>query len=412
MASKASATLALLGGNPVFKQPLSASAWPPLSEQTASRLRDIYFSRQWSFNSPVEQEFERAFADYHGARHGIFMANGTVTLECALAALNVGPGDEVVVPGLTWMATAMAVHYVGATPVFVDIEPNTLCLDPEELRAAITPATKAIMPVHIYGSIANLDAILAIGREYGLPVIEDCAHMQGGKWRDRGVGSWGDIGSFSFQQSKTLSSGEGGICLTNDDSLAERLYRLKHIGYARGMKQGQVDAGPPPGLLCHNFRCTAFQAGILLEQLAGLDDLIAKYEASASILSKRLADSDEVRIQARGKEASPQGYYAIILIFDRGAAAEIPTARLQQAIAAEGLPCGGTYGPVYRHRLYNSAPGSYRIARGNSCPVTENAGTNHAVSLSHQLLAFDGGVIETIGEIVAKVAANAAALID
>ncbi len=411
MTSNSSQILALLGGKPVSKEPLSAPAWPPLSDRTAARLRDIYLSRQWSFNSSVEQEFERAFADYHGARHGIFMANGTVTLECALTALNVGPGDEVIVPGLTWMATAMAVHYAGATPVFVDIEPTTLCLDPEKVRAAITPRTKAIIPVHIFGSMANLDAILAIGRERGLSVIEDCAHMQGGKWRERGVGSWGDIGSFSFQQSKTLSCGEGGICLTNDDNLAERLYRLKHIGYARGMKQGQADAGPPPGLTCHNFRCTAFQAGILLDQLASLEQLIAKYEESASVIGKMLSDSDGVRIQARGKEASPQGYYGLVLIFDRGAAVKVPVGRLQQAMAAEGLPCGGTYGPVYRHMLYNAKLGTYRIAGGETCPVTEGAGTGHAVCIPHQRLASDESTIEAMGKIIAKVADNAAALI-
>ncbi len=404
--------LAILGGKPVCESPLPWPAWPPLFERTAARLREIYFSRQWSFNSPTERAFERAFADHHGAKHGIFMVNGTVTLQCALSAVGVGPGDEVIVPALTWMATAMAVHYVGATPVFVDIQPDTLCLDPEAARAAITPKTKAIIPVHLYGSMANLDAVLALARERGLPVIEDCAHMQGGKWRGRGVGCWGDVGSFSFQQSKTLASGEGGICITNDDVLAEKLYRLKHIGYGRGMRQGQAQSGPPAGLACFNFRSTAFQAGILLDQLEELPALIARYENAADYLRRRLADVPGVRVQARGREASPQGYYGLFFIYDRGPAAQVPLARLLDALRAEGLSGAcGTYGPVYRHMLYNMPPDRYRIAGDGTCPVADGAGTQHAVGFLHPWLSSDERTLAAMGDILAKVAERAADLL-
>lgn len=402
--------LAVLGGSPVCPEALTPPAWPPVCEETAERLRQVYLSRQWSFNSPAEQEFERAFADYHGARHGIFMANGTVTLQCALGSLGIGPGDEVIVPGLTWMATAMAVHYVGATPVFADIEPYTLCLDPAKAREAITDRTRAVIPVHLYGSMANLDAILALAREHDLAVVEDCAHMQGGKWRGRGVGSWGDVGSFSFQQSKTLSSGEGGVCLTNSDELADRLYRQKHIGYGRGLKQGEADAGPPSGLTCHNFRCTAFQATILSDQLTQLESRIKRYDASADRIRNRLAKVSGVRVQARGKEASPQGYYGLILIFDEGPIAEVPESRIREALSAEGLVVNPTYGTVYRHMLYNMEALQYRIVGGETCPVAETAGTRHAICVPHQWLASDDNTIETIGEIVAKVADNAKSL--
>ena len=252
--------LAINGGKPVCKECITAMAWPPLFEDTADKLKELYFSRQWSFNSQAEQDFAQDYADYHGAKYGIFMANGTVTLECALLALGIGPGDEVIVPALTWIATAMAVRYVGATPVFVDIDPDTLCLEHRKLETAITSSTKAVMPVHLYGAMADLDEIKGICDKHGLFLVEDCAHMQGGKWNERGVGSWGDIGSFSFQQSKTLSCGEGGICLTNDEKLAELIYRAKHIGYDTAGFQGSANDGPPLGLDCHNYRSTAFQA--------------------------------------------------------------------------------------------------------------------------------------------------------
>lgn len=406
MSRKPLSELAVLGGTPLCSEPLRAPAWPPLSERTADRLREVYLSQQWSFNSPAEQEFERAYADYHGAKHGVFMVNGTVTLQCALGAVGVGPGDEVILPALTWMATAMAVHYVGATPVFVDLDPDTLCLDPGKAREAVTERTRAIIPVHLYGSTADLDAILDLAREHDLKVIEDCAHMQGGKWRSRGVGSWGDVGSFSFQQSKTLASGEGGICLTNDDALAERLYRQKHIGYGRGLAQGEVDAGPPPDLMCYNFRGNASHATILHDQLDGLAALISRYEQTAGKLRERLADVPGVRLQARGRKASPQGYYALVFLFDEGPLKEIPGEVIREAIAAEGLRIGGTYGPVYRHRLYNMPPERYRI-HGGVCPVAETTAADRAAPLAHQWLSADDSVIECIGDILGKVGRNA-----
>ena len=406
MNTRPSSNLALLGGCPLCAEPLRQPAWPPVSEQTADHIREVYLSREWSFNSPAEQEFERAYAEYHGAKHGIFMVNGTVTLQCALGAVGVGPGDEVIVPALTWMATAMAVHYVGATPVFVDLDPQTLCLDPDKARQAITPRTRAIIPVHLYGSMADLDAIIELAREHDLHVIEDCAHMQGGKWRERGVGSWGQVGSFSFQQSKTLAGGEGGICLTNDDDLADRLYRQKHIGYGRGLAQGEVDAGPPPDLTCYNFRGNAFQATILQDQLQGLTERIQRYERAVAMLQQHFADLPGLRLQARGRLASPQGYYALVFLFDGDPLKDIPGAILRAAITAEGLPVGGTYGPVYRHKLYNMPPTRYRI-QNDACPIAEIIATEHAAVLQHPWLGADDTTIERIGEIFAKIVHHA-----
>ena len=400
------AKLALLGGKAIHTEPWAAPAWPPVSDTTAERLKEVYYSRKWSFNGPVEQEFAQAFADYHGAKHGIFMANGTVTLQCALGALDISPGDEVIVPALTWIATAMAVRYLGALPVFVDIDPETLCLDPEKVREAITAKTKAIIPVHLYGSMADIDALLAIAKESNLAVIEDCAHMQGGKWNGRGAGSWGDVGSFSFQESKTVSSGEGGICLTNDDRLADRLYRQKHIGYAAGTTQGKAAQGPPPGLCCHNFRGTEFQAVILMDQLNGLETLIDRYSANAAKIEQRLSGVPGVRVQARGRKASPQGYYSLVFIFDEEPLADVPLQYISEAIAAEGLGLAPTYGPVYRHLLFNLSPEQYRI-HGESCPVAETTGTTRSLCLAHQHLMSDDKIIDTIGNIIAKVAENA-----
>jgi len=401
--------LALLGGSPVAPGVLQLPLWPPISDVGEATLVEIYRGRNWSFGGPHEMKFAKEFAEAHDAKFGVFMANGTVTLQCALGAYGIGAGDEVIVPALTWPATAMAVLYLGATPVFVDVEASTLCLDPAAFEAAITSKTKAVIPVHIYGGMANLDEILAISKKHNLVVVEDCAHAHGGKWNGKGVGSWGDVGSFSFQQSKTMSSGEGGICITNDEEIAERLYRSKHIGYGDGSKQGVFAGGPPQGLTCYNFRGTEFQAAILQDQLGGLDELIETYNHNAAKIEARLADVPGVRVQSRGAKSTRQSYYTLAAIFDEAPTKEIPLARILEAIGAEGLWAGGTYGCVYNHALWNITPEKFRIADGG-CPVSEATGVERTVVVPHQFLSGDDAMIEAIGDIFAKVALGAAQL--
>lgn len=404
-------TLALLGGRPVRTRPLDIPSWPPVTKTGERALTAAYRSGKWSFGGPVEQALAREFAAYHGAKHGVFMANGTVTLQCALAACGVGRGDEVIVPALTWIATAMAAHYVGARPVFVDVERTTLCIDAGKFEEAITPRTRAVIPVHLYGSMADLDAIRRIAKRHGIAVIEDCAHMQGGKWKGRGVGSWGDVGSFSFQESKTVAAGEGGICITSDDGIASRLYRIKHIGYDMQSARGQAAAGPPPGLVCYNFRGTEFQAAILRDQLRGLPRLIARYNRGADRLRGILRGTPGVRIQARGRRADPQGYYGWTVMFDEGPLSGVPLPGIQEALRAEGV--GNfvmTYGPVYRHVLWNLPRGRFRIAAGGGCPVAEGTGTERALMMHHWALGSPAGTLDAIGRALVKVARNATAL--
>lgn len=407
MSTLTSTRLAIAGGEPLYATPLVPPLWPPVDETTARRLGEVYLSRRWGWNGPIEQEFTRGFAAFHDAKYGIFMANGTVTLQCALGVHGVGPGDEVIVPALTWLATAMAVHYVGATPVFVDVEPTTLCLDAQQMEAAITSRTRAVIPVHLYGGMADIEAILKIAKRHNLIVIEDCAHGQGGKWDGRGVGSWGHVGSFSFQQSKSMSSGEGGICLTNDEQTAERLYRMKHIGYAPESSQGIAESGPPEGLTCHNFRGLEFQSLILQSQLENLDQLITTYNRNAALLQERLARVPGLRVQSHGRLAGPQNYYGFCIIFDADPLVDLPLSCIQQAIQAEGfLHINRTYGSVYRHSLWNLPRAKYRIAEGG-CPVADEIGTERALYFSHAWLGTNATIIEFIGNAIAKVADNA-----
>ncbi|MFD2077445.1 DegT/DnrJ/EryC1/StrS family aminotransferase [Actinopolymorpha cephalotaxi] len=189
---------ALLGGSPVRTN--GFPAWPPANDAAVRAVTEVAKAGVWSsVDGPVKTEFERAFADHHGARHGLAVCNGTIALEIALKALGIGSGDEVIVPGYTFLATATAVLGVNALPVFADVDPEYVCLDPDAVEAAITPRTKAIIPVHLAGHPADLDRLTDLAVKHGLALIEDAAHAHGARWRGRGVGSFGTFGCWSFQ---------------------------------------------------------------------------------------------------------------------------------------------------------------------------------------------------------------------
>jgi L-glutamine:2-deoxy-scyllo-inosose/3-amino-2,3-dideoxy-scyllo-inosose aminotransferase len=248
-------------------------------------LGRVVRSGTWGFDGPLEAEFERTFAAYQDAEYGLCVANGTVALQLALEALDVGAGDEVIVPGLTWQATAAAALDVNAVPILADIEPGTFCIDPADVERLITPRTRAIIVVHLYGSLADMDRILEIGARHGIPVIEDCAHAHGSRWRDRGAGSWGVLGCFSFQLFKTLTAGEGGFVCTSDPGLREELYSLRNCGRRR---PGSLDEHWRP-VQSGNYRMTEFQAAVLLAQLDVFDDQAGQRHRNAARLEAGLA---------------------------------------------------------------------------------------------------------------------------
>src|SRR4051812_19529896 len=213
--------LALLGGSPV-----RTKAWPkwPVygAPEEQALLRALHSGKWGKLDGPEVANFEKAFAKYVGAKHAIGVVNGTVSLRIALMAAGIEAGDEVIVPPYTFLATATAVVEANATPIFVDIDRETFNIDPKAIEAAITPRTRAIIPVHLGGLACDMDAIIAIGRKHNVTVIEDAAHAHGGEYKGRRHGSIGQMGSFSFQSSKNLCSGEGGLVVTNDDALAQK----------------------------------------------------------------------------------------------------------------------------------------------------------------------------------------------
>src|SRR5438094_518778 len=209
-------TLAILGGPKTHTRPFSP--WPQYSERDRARLLEVLESRNWGgypFPNTHGQEFAQKFAAYHGAKYGCCLANGTVAITIALKAAGIRFGDEVIVPAYTWDGTAVAVLDAGAVPIFADVDPDSYCLSIDAARQALSPATRAVLPVHLAMRFVDMDRLLALARERNLIVIEDCAHVHGGEYGGRGAGSMGDIGCFSLQASKLMTAGEGGVVITS-----------------------------------------------------------------------------------------------------------------------------------------------------------------------------------------------------
>lgn len=401
--------LALHGGPPALAG-AKLPQWPPRYASTERELVELYRNGYWSFNGPREQAFCGKFAAYHGARNCVFMMNGTVTLEAALYALGIGPGDEVLVPAVTWVATAAAVLYNGGVPVFVDVDPGTICLDTCAAEAAITSRTRAVIPVHLYGSMVDMDALMALADRHGLVVVEDCAHGAGAFWGDRGVGTLGHIGSFSFQESKTLACGEGGAILTDDDALASQLYRYKHIGYPPGPRPHLApgERFSATGFVCHNYRATEFQSAILLGQMRTLRRNTVRRGEGAGYLRRELTKVPGVSVQAPGRRANPQSYYTLPMVLDLEAFAGLDAHAVMTALAAEGLTVKPPYGTVYRHPLWNVSSSEYvlhasgRDSLGECCAVAEDL-MPRTLCLPHPWLVQPRSVLARVVDAVAKV---------
>lgn len=239
-----------------------------------------------SANGRFIKEFEEKFAEYCGCKYGISCCNGTVTLHTILLALGIGPGDEVIMPSLTYIATANAVRYCGATPVFVDSEINTFNMDPGKLEAKITEHTKVIMPVHLYGLPADMDSINEIAGKHGIVVVEDAAEAHGAEYNGRRVGSIGEVGSFSFFGNKIITCGEGGMIVTNDKKLYEKMKLLKSQGVSAKKRYWHDIVG-------YNYRMTNMQAAIGLGQLENIDWHLKQRERVADLYKKYLRGFEE-----------------------------------------------------------------------------------------------------------------------
>ncbi len=300
--------------------------WPIADDHTLAQLKQVLESGRWAISGPYmgeptrEQRFAEKFAAYNGVHWCVTMDHGTSALIAALEALDIGVGDEVIVPGLTWVAPALAVLAVNAMPVLADIERDTCCMDPHAIEQSITPRTKAIVVVHMYGNMVDMDAIAALAAQYDLAIVEDAAHSHGASWKGNRAGSMGDIGVFSMQQGKVLTCGEGGAAITNRIELKDRLEAsawnartriapAERLQYPMTLSEGQ----PRFGL---NRCLSEFQAAILLDQLPRLARQNRVREEHADWLDRQLAQISGIRLMRKDTRIWERTYYGYVLQID------------------------------------------------------------------------------------------------
>ncbi|MEM1952977.1 MAG: DegT/DnrJ/EryC1/StrS family aminotransferase [Candidatus Caldarchaeum sp.] len=365
--------LALHGGEPVRRKPFPR--WPFFDEEEVKEVLEALREGPWSAGAPKIKLFEEEFAAFHQAKYGVSCTSGSVALFVSLKALGVGNGCEVIVPAYTFLATATAVIDAGATPVIVDIDPETYNISPEMAAKAVTEKTRCIIPVHLAGCPADMDAVKEVAEKHGLHVLEDAAQAHGAEWKGRRVGSIGDMAGFSFYQSKNMASGEGGIITTNDEGLAALARSLVNVG--RDVKKGwyeHVRYG-------WNFRMTVFQAAVLRAQLRRLPQMNSKREAAAVFLRQKLSEIDGVKPLEKPKNVTAHSHHLFIVRVDYRRFGFKSKDDFVKALNAEGIPCNAGYRPLSSYSFI-----AEKSKTPFPIPIAENASWSEAVWIPQYVL--------------------------
>lgn len=395
--------LAVLGGEPVAPRGPQYT-WPEYGDEEREALERALTRGSWcrimlSEDASDVAQFEREWAEWLGAKRSVAVGNGTIALYCALWCLGVGPGDEVIVPAVTFVATATAVSLCHGTPVFVDVDPETYQISAAAVEAAITPRTKAIVPVHYGGYPVDIDALRKVSEKHGIPVLEDCAHAHGSEWRGQKVGALITIGAFSFQHGKSLTAGEGGAVVTNDDALADAVWSFQNCGRIPG------GSGAVAETLGGNFRMVEWCAAILRAQMTRLEEQNQRRRENCQWLSGVMRQTgyldplpDDPRITARG-------YYYYILKYRPEQFGGVSRDVFLKALQAEGVSAVPGYGvPVYRLGAFKTLEHVV-----TDCPEAERICSGEQITMWNHLLLNRRNLADFVAA-VEKLKANVDAL--
>ncbi|MGQ9630180.1 MAG: DegT/DnrJ/EryC1/StrS family aminotransferase [bacterium] len=407
--------LAVSGGKPLRTK--AFPKWPIFDEREKQTLIEVLESGKWGvIDGTKVHEFEEKFAKFQDAKYGICTTSGTTALEIALRSCGVGAGDEVIVPSYTFIATATSAIALGAIPVFVDIEADTYNIDPTKIEAAITERTKAIVPVHIAGRPADMDGILEVARRRGLKVIEDACQAPAAEWKGRKVGAIGDIGAISFQASKNINAGEGGIILTNDERLADLAWSYHNCGRVR------KGAWYEHHVIGWNYRMTEFQGAILLAQLSRLPEQTRKRSENAEYLTKLLREVDGISPMRDDDRITQNAYHLYIMRYQKEDFCGAPKKAFLKALNAEGIPCGPGYVPLYKEKAILQSEETFAVPpkllgidvdySKVLCPVCERACYEEAIWLKQNILLGSKKDMEDIAGAIEKIKENANELRD
>lgn len=422
-------TLAVLDGDAVRSR--AWPKWPRADARTQRSLLEVLHSTQWTVSghsectSSYEQRFAQAFADFCGVPFGVSCANGTAALTIALQALDIGLGDEVIIPGLTWVACASAICNLGAVPVLADIDVNSLVMTKETARAAVTPQTKAILAVHFYSTLAPISELVELGCELGVPVIEDASQAHGALFQGVRAGASGTIGVFSMQQSKLLTAGEGGACVTRDASLYRRLIQLRADSrvYSDGANIAEnINLGrklvPCGEVLGRNLCMSEFHAAILFERLPMLDKENSHRHQNLQILAERLGEINGITLLADMSSEMPT-YYRIPIYFIPEILRGVNINIVAQCLTAElNLPVEVCDPPLNRNILYqpmlsplvSRQPSSSSFDPSQFPLPNANAIAKYCLTLPHWSLLGDESDISDIVTAFKKLLQNIPAL--
>jgi dTDP-4-amino-4,6-dideoxygalactose transaminase len=403
-------TLAISGGDPLRTKPYPG--WPPQDRRFAEAVAEVVKSGCWGIGGPRNAEMAATFAAFHDADYAVPCTSGTTALEVALRATGVGYGDEVIVPPYTFIATASSVIAAGAVPVFADVCPETLCLDPRAVEACITPLTRAVIGVHIGGMPCDMDHLAALTQQHGLVLIEDCAQAHGAEYGGRRVGAIGDAGAFSFQSSKNVAAGEGGLVVTDRRDVYERAWSYVNVG--RVQDGGWYDHR----VFGTNLRLTEMQAALVLRGLELLPEHMDRRDACATQLRDRLDGIPGVGYQEFPSGATRSAWHLFIFRYDSTRFADVPVRQFVAALSAEGIPVGMGYNPLYQEGMFRAgwdvarppfAPSVYAghvDYAATHCPVCEYLCTEGSFWMGQSALLASPEDMDDVADAILKVREN------
>lgn len=407
--------LALKGGKPVRTTPFAS--WPMIKANDETAWMKVLKDRHWCrIGGSQATSFEKAYAEKMGSKHCTATMNGTSALFASLNALGVGPGDEVIVPPYTFVATINVVLLQYALPVFVDTDRETSQIDAKKVEAAITPRTRCIVPVHLGGNVADMDALLALGKKHSIPVLEDACQSHLAEWRGRKVGSLGKGGCFSFQVSKNLSGGEGGAILSDDADFTDRCNAFQNNG--RGKRRSSAAGFATGGA---NLRMTEFQATLLLTQMTRLEEQSRTREENARYLTRQLQEIPGIQPAKMYEGCTRNAYHLYMFRYDPKGFAGAPRATFLKALQAEGIPCSSGYTPLNKEpfladtmvsRAYKAIFPAERLQswlKNNECPENDKL-CGEAVWFTQNMLLGPRSDMDQIAEAIRKIQQQAKAL--
>lgn len=408
---------AILGGRPSFAG--FWPGWPVIGALEEQELLKVLHSGQWCrLGSKTTPHFEEEFRGMTGSEHALATSSGTTALSTLLGALDIGPGDEIIIPPYTFIATYNVIVQNYALPIFVDVDIESFQIDAAKIEAAITPHTRALMPVHIGGSPFDVDTVMKIAAKYNLPVIEDACQAHFAEWKGKSVGNFGVGGAFSFQASKNLNSGEGGAIITNNEDFYKKCYSFHHQG------QGSDSASliPGSGTRGSNFRLTEFQAGILLAQMTRIPEQIKKRFENAQYLTEMLSEIPGITPAKLYEGVTRSAYHLYMFRYDKQQFAGMDRSKFIGALNAEGVPCSPGYVSLIQdayvrnlaqNKHYLKIYGEKRMKLWLdqlSCPANDRLCGEEAVWLTQTMLLGSKSDMEMIAKGIRKISREAKAI--